>query len=800
MSVTQLFSDFIVEDLAKSGLEISDMNVRPLTSTERHATGSPQQPEGYVIPYRGIGGQALPFYRVRLKGWDPKYKQLTDEPNHLYFPRGFWDLANDDDTRYILFVEGEKKAACAVKHGFACVACGGVDSWSNKTVALPGDAKLTKGRDGRIIAKLPSGSEDGTGTHQDELAAGMKDLIDLVIKRGIPLVIVYDSDEFGMVPPQVQAAAARLGYALRFHGVPAKHIRQFVIKPPPGFVGDKLGLDDLLVGTSIKKGQLDIAIQKVLLRPSAFPKHPNPREYINKKLRRSKMSREQLQALATSILCDLDASGTRLYSPDEEELYYFSRESHRLMKVSFKLNENFAKSDWGVYLYRTYNLSAADERVLIWLESLFAGEEPIREVQPERVLAIRDDAIYYQINGAQMIRVNAREIRVLDNGSDDILFLSDAVQDLDKAGVVEHINKLLQQAGPLENYWFKVLCETRIADDEERSQARLLSYLYSISPWFYRWRGTQLPVEMVIGEPGSGKSTIYELRLGILNGDPKLRNPPKDIDNWGVSVGNTGGIHVTDNVNLINSGLRQQISDEMCRCVTASRPTIEKRKLYADNTLIQIPVKTVFAVTSVRQPFNAPDIIQRSVITFMDKGAEAVEYSGDWAQDQLERFGGREGWIAYHLVFIHRLLQKVQEKWVDGYKAKFRLKNAEQLFKLSAELYGEEAPDWVIGYVEASQADKIADNDNVLGALRKFAEYIIGTYGENNKGKRFTAKEIAEQMAENEEFNGVEMLTNARKLGKFMKNNPNLLATVAGITEWGTSSNATSYIAHKPKT
>jgi hypothetical protein len=795
MSVIQLFPEFIREDLAKSGLEIADMNVRPLGSAERHATGSPQSPEGYVIPYMDIRGKALPFYRAKLKGWDPKYKQLTDEPNHIYFPKGFWDEASDAD--YILFVEGEKKAACALKHGFAAAACGGVDSWSNKTVSLPKDAKLTKGRDGRIIAKLTAGNEDSVG--QDGLAVGMKELIELVIRRDIPLVIVYDSEEQGKVAPPVQAAAARLGYALRFHGIPAKNIRQFIIKPPPGYFEEKIGLDDLLVGTKITAGQLDIAIRNILSKPSAFPRHPNPREYINKKLRQARMTREQLQNLATSILCDLDSNGTRLYSQDEDELYYFSRTTRRLMKVNFKLNEDYAKSDWGVYLYQQYNLSAGDERVLVWLEALFAGEEPIAKVEPERVLAVRDQAIYYQISSSQMIRVMADDhIRVLDNGSDDILFLSNAVEDLDKGKLVAEINRLVLEER-LPNYWLDVLKRARLADPDGK-QARLLSYLYSVSPWFYRWKGTQLPIEMMVGEPGSGKSTLYELRLSIINGRPRLRNPPSDIRDWGVSVGNTGAMHVTDNVNMVNSQLRQTLSDEMCRLVTEPHPTIEKRKLYTDNTIVDIPVKTVFAVTSVKQPFSAPDIIQRSIITYMDKGEEAVEYQGDWALAQLELFGGREGWMAQQLVFIRRLLQLVPKEWNTRYKAKFRLINVEQLLRLAAKLYGDEDSDaWVVEYIEVTQAEKIADNDLVIGALKKFAQTVVETYGPNDKSKKFTARRIAEWAEEEEEFKGLDFITNPRKLGKFMKQNTNLLATVCGITEHGTETNATAYYAHHPK-
>lgn len=793
-------TNYMIEDLRKSGLVVSDMNVRQLDSTSRHATGSPQQPEGYVIPYYEIGGKALPFYRVKLKGWDPKYKQLSGQPNHIYFPRGFWDLAASEDTSYIVFTEGEKKAACCVKNGIAACAAGGVDSWSNKTITLPKDAKLTKGVGGQIVAKIAAGDELGGGAFLDDLAVGMRDLIDLIIRRNIPIVIIYDSDEKGRVAPQVQAAAAKLGYTLRFYGIPSRNIRQFIIQPPPGFFEEQIGLDDLLNRTKITAQVLDVAIKQVIAKKSAFPRHPNPREFINKRLKRSRLNREQLQSLATSILCDLDANGSRLYSPDEDRMYYFSRGDKSLMRVSFRLADGFANSDWGKYLYKNYNLSSADERVLEWLETMYAGEEPVTEVKPERAIAVRDNAIYYQISQGQMIRVNSKEIRVLDNGSDDILFLSNTVQDLDKLKLIQGINRLLSEE-TLPNYWFEVLQKTRIQDNADKQQAKLLSYLYCISPWFYKWQGTQLPVEMVVGEPGSGKSTIYQLRLSIITGDPRLRNPPKDIDNWGVSVAATGGIHVTDNVNLINGTLRQQISDEMCRLITEPNPTIEKRKLYSDDVLIQMRVKAIFAITSVRQPFQAPDIIQRSVITYMDKGDEAVTYHGDWANAQLEAYGGREGWVAQQLVCIHRLLKKIETSWDSRYRAKFRLVNIEQLLLLLAELFGDD-PSWIVEYMETTQAEKIAENDNVLGALRKFSSEVVARYGQYNKlpKARFTVKDICDWMSEEEDFKTTEMLTNTRKLGKFMRDSVNLLATVAGISQHGTINNAACYIAHDPKT
>lgn len=786
---------YAVADLNKSGLDVDDMRIRPLEQAERHATGAPLTVDGYTIPYFDMTGKPLPFYRVKLKDWDPKYKQLIDEPNHVYFPLGFWELAQK--APYIILTEGEKKAACGVFNGFAMVGLGGVDSWSNKTINLPKDTKLSKTKDGRLVAKLTAGTE--TSAQASTLATGMKELINLLVTTNKPLIIVYDSDNRGKVTGQVQAAAARLGYALRFQGVKAVNIRQLILEPPPGWTEESFTWDDLLARTKVPRDVVRGAIDKVLARPSAFPRHPNPRDYINGKLRNSRMSREQLQSLSMAILCDMDSKGARLHSPDEDELYYFSRESHELIKATFNLTAQFSKSPFGIYLYQAYNLSISDERILTWLGTLYSGEEPVSKVHPEKVVVMKGDALYYQISPGQMIRVNADEIRILDNGNDNVLFQSDAVEALDKGKLIKGINKLLEEE-TLPNYWHATIKDTRIADSEDGRIGELLSYLYSISPWFYRWRGTQLPVEMTLGEPGSGKSTLYTLRLNVLNGRPKLRNPPKDLRDWGVSVGNTGGLHVTDNVNMVNSTLRQELSDEMCRLITEPNPTIEKRKLYTDNDIVYTPVQTVFAITSIKQPFNNPDIIQRSYIVTMDKGAEAVKFDMTWADDKLALYGGREGWIAQQMVFVHRLLGLVRDKWRNDYKASFRLVNAEQLLMLAAEAYGDpEKGSWIPKQLAADASERIAGADLLLGALRVFSEAVIAKYGNWNKQKYFTAKDIAAWAEDQDEYKDVNVLTNSRSLGKYLNANPNLLATVAGLTGIGKRNNAESYVAHTPK-
>src|SRR5258708_40363412 len=118
----------------------------------------------------------------------------------------------------------------------------------------------------------------------------------------------------------------------------------------------------------------------------------------------------------------------------------------------------------------------------------------------------------------------------------NVLFQSDQVDALDPKKLVEAYQK--QSEAPLSCWWATTLSQVRLRDkDKQRIIAALLYYM---SPWLLRWRGMQLPVELIVGESGSGKSTLCELRLDILTGRPLLRNTPTDLKNWHASVTNTG--------------------------------------------------------------------------------------------------------------------------------------------------------------------------------------------------------------------------------------------------------------------
>lgn len=794
----------VIQDLAKSGLTPPDMLIRQIDNPEKAATNVPHSVDGYVIPYFNLYGRPEPFYRVRLFDFTPKYKQPKDTPSYVYFPPGFKDVALR--SPYVILVEGEKKAALAVKLGFPACALGGVDAWRNRTVTLPAGSELSEGKKG-IKAKLPSGGD--TDEESTTIANGLQDLIDFVLHHKKHLIICYDSDQDVGIKPSVQRAAAALAFDLRFRGIPFDKIRQIVL--PPVSLSEtttktatpiKIGLDDFLVqaGSDRFKELVDLCLKK----KSAFPRHPNIRSFINQRLQKALLSRKDIQQLSIGILSDMDANGIRLHNKDSADSYYFDFVSRKLIKTTFREDQqDGSSSPFGQFLYRRYGLSAADKRLIVWLASQFTGEDPIEEVSPYRVIArhsTSSDSVNYQISDSQYVQVTSSGIELCDNGENGILFESGQVLPLDTERLLREIDRQQVDVNkPITNLWGDVLSSVRLRD--QNSQRNIASLLYYMSPWLYRWRGMQLPVELVIGESGSGKSTLCELRLSVISGETRLRNSPTDLKDWHASISNTGGLHVTDNVQLVDRSLRQRLSDEICRLITEPNPSIEQRKYYTNADLLRIPISAVFAITAIQQPFQNADLLQRSIILELDKttntegGRGEITYDSEWRAHQLGRFGDREGWAAHHLLVLQRFFQLVEKEWQPRYYAKHRLINFEQSMILMAKVFGMDAS-WIPNYLNGVIEKSLLESDWTFEGLSQFVD-IHGHHMLKNKST-CTAQDVAEWALGHEDFKDCEMLTNSRRLGRYMQTHKALISSSIFLREAGKKGNRIQYKIERP--
>ncbi len=804
-------SQSAVEDLERSGLAPKDVAARVLTGAEMAATGdlSGRVPDGYVIPYFDFWGEASLYYRVKII--EPlagiKYRALAGEPNHIYFPPGLQQVLKNTTSKYIMITEGEKKAACAVRNGFPCVGLSGVDNWRNRQITFPKNTELKAvkvGNDSIMKAKLPAG-DTNVMIMQDTgvIAQGMHDLLDYMVAQEMEAIIVFDSDKDG-VKPTVQRAAAQLGYELRYRGLPIISIRQLIL---PTTKDVKMGLDDYLVTQGIKN--FATILRACRRKRIAFPQHPNPKTYIAGRLQKARLSRKETQDVSLAILMELETRGRRLRNIASQEMFFFNNKTHMLMDVALG-NPRIMLHDtaFGTYLYRQFNLAAIDQRIVGWLAAQFHGEPGVKEAITHRVLAQPADmpgCIAYQLSDSHFAIITPKPDTpyiICENGEHGVLFEQGHVLQIDHTKIVLELEMKLDDKEVL---WHSVLKDFNfmpsalpggeVPKEQLLEEGRMLAtLLYYLSPWFLRWKGTQLPVEITIGEPGSGKSSLYALRQSIITGVPRLTNMTNDIKDWYAGITSQGGLYVLDNVHFTSAAkdYQQRLSDELCRLVTEPAPHVELRKLYTTSDVLSMPVNVTFALTAIEQPFVTPDLIQRSAIfelQVIQKGHDAR-----WVENQIARGGGREGWVAHQLVVIHRFLKAAlhDKQWDDSFRAGHRLANYEQALTLMAKVLLM-PHEWIAPALARQTATKLTETDWVMAGI---ADYIVGfkqQYDDAYPAKRFCARDIVEWAESDDTYKGNRKLTNAWSLAKYLRSHRGTIESNLRMFEDGTMNNKIVY-------
>lgn len=815
MSVSEYhigLSPYAIDDLLLSGLEPKDIAARAVTPAEIAATmgdAGSRVPDGYVIPYFDIRGESVPYYRIKILDTHAgtKYRAIKNEPNHIYFPPKLPALLKQQQPNYLIITEGEKKAACAVKLGYPCVALSGVDNWRNRRITFPeaSELKRIKGR-GVIQAKIPSGDSNALVMEDSGIVAvGFHDLVDFLVVQEMEVIIIFDTDKGG-IKTQVQRAAAQLGYELRYRGLPIIRIRQLAL--PPSVRGDKIGLDDYFM----RKGSKEFAkILRVCRRKRiAFPRHPNPKTFVASRLQKARLSRKETQDVSLSILMELETRGRRLRNASTGDMFYFNEQSHTLMEVHLG-NPRIMLHDttFGSYLYREFNLSATDTRVVGWLASQFHGEPGTGEADTRKVLAKPEempDCVAYQLSDSHFVIITPNPEKpyiICENGMHGVLFEQGHVKPIAHTAIELELE---QYIGSDESLWQAVLKDFNVTpsaptadesiDTEQllREGRMLAVLLYYISPWLLRWRGTQLPVELILGEPGSGKSSLYELRQTIVTGYPRLSNMTNDIRDWYAGITSRGGIHVLDNIHFTaaTKDYQQRLSDELCRLVTEPDPHVEMRKLYTNSEVLSLPVTTTFAFTSMEQPFHTLDLIQRAAIFEL----EVIQAGHDagWVRNQISMGRGRIGWVAHQLATLHKFLRLAvfENGWDENYRATHRLANYEQVLMLMAQVLKMDYK-WIPGALKRQTATKISETDWTMAGLEEFVTWVKDQWPDTYPTQRIGSKEIAEWAQAHETFCKNATLVNSWRMGKYLRAHRGSIQKLLHMHENGTMNNKTVY-------
>jgi hypothetical protein len=650
-------------------------------------------------------------------------------------PRG-WE---ENPSVPVIITEGEKKAMAASQHGLVTVGVGGVDSWRSRTHRIP----------------LSAVSKDG-----DMVVLKVDDQLAMEIQEGVApellkvtwldrrVVIVYDSDT--NTNPDVQRASFDLAMWLETQGA---QTGQFYLEP--NGTPSKVGLDDWLLGSGN-----DHMLQDLLNDPDVyfpFPMPPQPRQFIRHELDKSRPNRATYSRVARAALTWLDSQGRRY--KDESNNYYFFEESTKILHP-FRTDQlgQLRETSFGSLIITRLGIHTDDGRAMAKLSDLFTSEQPITHVAPRRVLSHSRDALYYQLSDGRVARVNGESIEFVDNGTDGHLFLPDTVVPVDEDRLAAAISRV-----QMPNRWLPALETVNlqpIGNLDIDQTRKLIATTFYLSPWLNRWRGLMPPLEIAVAEPNSGKTFLYNLRKGILTGLPDLEGLPEDFRGWVSTIAAAPGMWVCDNLSSVRTDFWHKLNDELARLITDPTPSVEMRRLYTTSDVARVPVNTTFAITTIKNPFTAPDILQRSLI-FELAAIPIDRRNGNW---YTSRMAARTEWLAEHLVAIQRFLKLVKTKWEPDYISGYRLVHFEQALLRMGEVlgWGDEMVD-IVSALPGVVARTVAEYDPIIEALVVFVS-------EWDQPTAFPADIVDWVQSDMERrFSAIKTLGNSVLLGRYMK-------------------------------
>jgi len=791
--------------LSESGLEPEDMLVRPLDASVKNALNLPSSlgpDDAAVIPYFGITGSPIAFYRARLltDGEDNKYRQAKDTESRVYFPRKFAKVLDESKSNYVVMTEGEKKAACAVKNGIPAIAFGGVWSFRNKTTFIPlathSVKAVNRGRSEGSKGLVIKGQE--TGEEETSLAEGLTDLISLRRDRDLYFIIAYDTDIFG-VKEQVQNAAAMLAHDLVAKGIEWIKIRQLVLPNRLNGSGElrKVGLDDYIVSnpeTSLKE-----LIERTIKSRIAFPRFPRVKEWVTKTSVKSR-SQEEDQRLALMMHVELEYRGQRFQTSNYER-YYQVKDKGIVLPADFPTGQGSPGVDrsriFG-YLWNEFGLMSNMDRAIMHLSSWFSYAEGIITVEPSKVLSpvtIDGDRrnLAIQLTDHTMVVAGITEPKVELNGSHTVMFLQDHITTTNESEFPDRLvamQKNLDQAKPL-SPWVETMMGSNIVGEKDKLLFALMAHIY---PWLQLWDDYRMPILHLQGEHQSGKSAVVDLLQLVVTGRPRSKRRSGKEGDLNSFISQAGPLLVFDNTGAGSKRLTAEMSDEISRLVTSMEPTVATRKLYTTDEVKETPVRTCFVVTSISSPFRQLDFISRSIEFNFTPSDEVNE---DWAKEQFHKYGGRAGWLAYHVAFLQKFFRLIDEQYKIHKRERrdrFRLKGFVAALETTARVLGLDWK-WIGPYIDQRQDEMARDSDRAIQGLIVCNHHTVGRKHKLRDIVRFfTDTDDPEIQAFSDNY----ILRDVVNLEKFVKMNDKRLRRVVGLVKTGVLENNVQQYVFEP--
>lgn len=298
---------------------------------------------------------------------------------------------------------------------------------------------------------------------------------------------------------------------------------------------------------------------------------------------------ELVNKLKNTIIEDMKKNGT-FYS-DGDFGYYFV--DCKLISLDIK-NESVTN-----FIYEKYDLVKTQTKIVNIFESirkyaLTQGEK----TKIHKYCYYSGDAVYIDNFNGKLWKISEKDIDLLNNGTDGVLFLESRNTPVIYDDSSMQISELLFEGLDFDE-------ETLKKDEQEK----LLAY-WLLSIFFLQ---ENKPILCVVGEKGSGKSDILKKIIYLLFGNANaLSIVPDKVENFWATVTNNK-MMVFDNAD----GSRDWLNDALSMCATGG--VISLRKLYTTNEFYYAPIDCFIGLTSRTPKFTRDDVADRLLFVKLNR-------------------------------------------------------------------------------------------------------------------------------------------------------------------------------------
>jgi DNA primase RepB-like protein len=306
----------------------------------------------------------------------------------------------------------------------------------------------------------------------------------------------------------------------------------------------------------------------------------------------------------------------------------------------------------------------------------------------------------------RMYRIDGTEIKLLNNGEDDVLFVSPPNATPWRAD----LNTTAK------NPWEKYVFDCPNIVDQEGVTVREIHHILRtwLTAMFFRELMPVKPILFMHGEAGSGKTAAFKgINMTLLGPEVGVQDLPTEPDAYDLVVAMSDHVFF-DNVDTWKPWLPDKLA------LTATQYSFMKRRLYTDSVILNYAVSCFIGLTARTPQFLRDDVAERiipiTVVPYAESGGLVNERT--IAERITSHRSDLWGWL---LKYLNTIVAHLREHGLPGFTGDFRLADFAAMLQVTCALDGVDLGK-CLWFMKAGQATEAIADEPMVDVLKLWLE------------------------------------------------------------------------------